>query len=363
MEKDVSVNMRIIYSNQKPYKGCKEQSLFLVGPTPRDKETPSWRPEAIKILEKLEFKGTVLVPEPENGEKFPNYDNQVDWEYSGLSNCSHILAWVPRNKASMPALTTNVEFGYWISNSPHKFYYGRPDNADSIRYLDWMYEKFTSRKPENDLEDLIKLVVKKDNTGPNYFCTADWHVGETRFDIMNRPFIDVQEHIDFLVKKHNEIVKPQDIVYVLGDVVYQKATKSYLKQVDKFNGKKILVRGNHDKVYSDIELKDYFEEIIPEGEGIELKIMDIPCYMTHFPSTAKKDLFNLVGHIHSAWKYQLNMYNVGVDVNHFAPINLMKIPGIFDAVSKYYDDDVWAAYSDVNSEYRGKRGKEGSYFK
>ena len=37
------------------------KSIFLAGPTPRDAETKSWRPETIKLL--TGFDGTIFVPE------------------------------------------------------------------------------------------------------------------------------------------------------------------------------------------------------------------------------------------------------------------------------------------------------------
>lgn len=109
--------------------------------------------------------------------------------------------------------------------------------------------------------------------------------------------------------------------------------------------------------------KPYFEQIIPEGEGIEIDVVGIKCYITHYPSQARSHLFNLVGHIHSAWRYQLNMFNVGVDANHFAPVDMDKtIPFLLNAITNFYDDDVFAAYNDANTQYRNTRGKKGSYF-
>jgi hypothetical protein len=57
------------------------------------------------------------------------------------------------------------------------------------------------------------------------------------------------------------------------------------------------------------------------------------------------------------------MLNIGVDVHHFRPVNLDSIPFHLTAISEYYDEDVWVAYNEINQRYRGKRGKEGSYFK
>ena len=55
------------------------------------------------------------------------------------------------------------------------------------------------------------------------FLTADWHIGEERFELMQRPFRTVAEYIDALVAYHNAAVAPDDLVYVNGDVLYQKA--------------------------------------------------------------------------------------------------------------------------------------------
>ena len=56
----------------------------------------------------------------------------------------------------------------------------------------------------------------------NTFITADWHIGETRFELMGRPFATKNQHINHLSAEHNMIVGPDDLVYVNGDVCYQK---------------------------------------------------------------------------------------------------------------------------------------------
>lgn len=193
------------------------------------------------------------------------------------------------------------------------------------------------------------------------FATSDWHLGEDRFALMQRPFKEQREMVEHLIEKHNEVVSPEDIVYVVGDVCYQK-TPDFLEEVGRFNGRKILIRGNHDRVFSDEQLLKWFEQVIPEGRGIELEIGEIPIYMTHYPTKAVCDRFNLVGHVHSAWKVQLNSFNVGVDANHFYPHNLDEIvPFFLKSISEFYDEDVWAAYNIPNISYIRKRGKKGSY--
>jgi len=149
--------MDIIYSDQpielrlNPH----GHSVFLVGPTPRDKTTPSWRPTAIQILTDLNYKGQVLVPERSDKTWKMSYEDQVEWEHYGLEHCSSIAVWVPRNMITMPALTTNVEFGLYVRSG--RIYYGRPDDAEKCRYLDWLYSKYNQRPIYNNLNALLKM--------------------------------------------------------------------------------------------------------------------------------------------------------------------------------------------------------------
>ena len=193
------------------------------------------------------------------------------------------------------------------------------------------------------------------------WLSADYHFGENRFELMGRPFKTVEEHNKTIVANHNAMVAPEDLVLVLGDVCYQKAPE-FLPLVAKMNGKKILIRGNHDRVFTDEQLAPYFEAVYADGDGFYAEYAGVKCYVTHYPTQGKADAFNLVGHIHSAWKYQLNSLNVGVDVHHFCPVDTDRIPFYLGAVEKFYDQDVWVAYNPINANYQGKRGKAGSYF-
>ena len=61
----------------------------------------------------------------------------------------------------MPAFTTNVEFWYWLHTG--KVVYGRPDNAEKIKYLDWLYKLDYDNKPIHNLQELLQLAVIKTN--------------------------------------------------------------------------------------------------------------------------------------------------------------------------------------------------------
>lgn len=193
-----------------------------------------------------------------------------------------------------------------------------------------------------------------------WFC-ADWHLGEDRFEVLQRPFASVDEHVDFLVEKHNSLVKKDDDVIVVGDAVY-KNRPEYLSHVSRFHGRKTLLVGNHDRGIAPALLLGYFDRVIREGDGLELDVCGVPCWATHYPHLGVADRFNLVGHVHAAWKCQLNMYNVGVDVNHFRPVSAAQVAFMFETIRTYYDGDTWIAYHPLNSRLHGVRGKNDYYF-
>lgn len=144
--------MKINYSDEPVIKSS--NSVFLAGPTPRDDRITSWRPEAVEILKNLGFDGTVYVPE--RREKFKDYDNQVEWEWEALGNSGCIAFWVPRKLPDMPAFTTNVEFGMWLSDN--KTFYGRPDWSENNLYLDKLYKKVKNVDPYKNMHNLLTAV-------------------------------------------------------------------------------------------------------------------------------------------------------------------------------------------------------------
>ena len=135
-------------------------SIFLAGPTPRDRDTPSWRPAALAILQGLGYRGTVMLPEDRSGEWKHSYDDQVEWEAAMRAAADVIVFWVPRDmsagpggSARMPSLTTNVEFGLDLPTG--KVLYGRPPAAGKNKYLDHVWRSSSGTEPHATLEGLL----------------------------------------------------------------------------------------------------------------------------------------------------------------------------------------------------------------
>lgn len=124
--------MQVIYARE-PFPTSVRRTIFLAGPTPRSAGVPSWRPEALKLLES--FDGHVFVPESRDGLYEESYDAQVEWETAALNRADVIVFWVPRDLETMPAFTTNVEFGLWCNSG--KVVFGAPPEAPKNRFLEY----------------------------------------------------------------------------------------------------------------------------------------------------------------------------------------------------------------------------------
>jgi calcineurin-like phosphoesterase family protein len=84
------------------------------------------------------------------------------------------------------------------------------------------------------------------NSTPTFFFTADEHYGH--FNIIkycNRPFNSVDEMDAEIIQRHNEIVRPKDVVIYAGDFTLSEKpyTENYIRQL---NGTHIFLKGSHD---------------------------------------------------------------------------------------------------------------------
>ena len=154
--------MRIIYATQDVPQSF-EKSIFLVGPTPRHPDVPSWRPLMLEALEGVGYEGVVFVPEDEGGEWKHSYTDQVEWEHSCLDMSDLVVAWIPRDLETMPALTTNIEFGSLLTSG--KLLYGRPEEAVKMKYLDHCYQKMWGRVPHTNMVEMADEVMSRLGVG------------------------------------------------------------------------------------------------------------------------------------------------------------------------------------------------------
>jgi len=137
------------------------RAIFLAGPTPRSPDVPSWRPGALAALTEQGYDGVVFVPERDRPRS--DYLDQLEWETRALHMADVIVFWVPRQLDTMPAFTTNVEFGHWVGTG--KAVYARPEGAPKTRYLDHTYSRETGNEPLASLPDALAEALRRVGEG------------------------------------------------------------------------------------------------------------------------------------------------------------------------------------------------------
>ena len=162
--------------------------------------------------------------------------------------------------------------------------------------------------------------------------TADTHFGHKNIiRLCNRPFKD-QHHMDeIMIANWNTEVRPDDLVYHLGDFGY-KCPVSYLRQImSRLNGDIVLMVGNHDNrtLKADVHIKRF----LAVHERMEIKVpeLKLPITLSHYPMISWNHSFRgaiqLYGHHHGRKldKTTPNQLDVGVDVWDFKPVSLETI--------------------------------------
>ena len=76
---------------------------------------------------------------------------------------------------------------------------------------------------------------------------SDMHFGHTNvIEYCSRPFRDTNHMDEQLVSNWNGLIRPEESVYVVGDVALGSFERA-CEIIKSLNGYKILIRGNHDK--------------------------------------------------------------------------------------------------------------------
>ncbi len=180
--------------------------------------------------------------------------------------------------------------------------------------------------------------------------TSDLHLGHANIILTcgrnlegcGENLATVEEMNDFLVRKWNEKVKEDDIVYILGDLSYRSSisVKTYLKQL---KGRKHLIVGNHDFQWQKniANINDYFEsvsdmKVIRLGEKL-ITLCHYPLLEWNGSRRAKNQQTSISwlihGHIHNSrdnvFEYIRDnlpcALNCGVDINGFEPVTFEEL--------------------------------------
>lgn len=165
------------------------------------------------------------------------------------------------------------------------------------------------------------------------YYIADPHYGHANIiRLSNRPFATVYEMDRTMIENWNSrVLSNDDIVYIAGDFAFKSANNP-AGILDKLNGRKVLIKGNHDgRNLKDPAFRRHFEEICDRktiNDNGRMVVID------HFPLIEWDGFFRgtylVYGHIHnntSNFAYKCmkeldNALNAGVDINNFMPVTL-----------------------------------------
>lgn len=185
--------------------------------------------------------------------------------------------------------------------------------------------------------------------GSKVFFTSDTHfnhVNILRYTNRKNHYSTIQEMNNDFIRRWNEKVPKDGIVFHLGDVGFFNNDADNI--LDKLNGKIYLVMGNHDR--KNIKEKDK-KRFMFVTQQLFITVEKQKIYLNHFPFLCMDGVFNnlgrvwqLFGHIHSEkhgeWigcdkprieSMQLPIqYDVGVDNNDYAPISFYEVKAIIN---------------------------------
>jgi len=121
---------------------------------------------------------------------------------------------------------------------------------------------------------------------------ADLHLGHANM-AKRRKFSSVEEHDEYIVKQWNSVVAKRDLTYILGDITME-SSKPY-PILDRLNGRKIVIGGNHDK-------HGHSRELLKHVDSIAGMVQYKGIFLTHCPVHPREMEYrikhNIHGHIH-----------------------------------------------------------------
>jgi len=159
----------------------------------------------------------------------------------------------------------------------------------------------------------------------NVWIWSDLHFGHANvIGFSNRPFANVEEMDKQLVANFNDCVGHNDVSIWCGDVGF-KATERTNTLLDRCNGYKILVVGNHDLNHGKLRQLNFNEQYVVYS----VETPDVDLVLTHYPIEVglPKPYINVHGHVHDGtYKFETDQHiNVCCEFHNYRPLELTTV--------------------------------------
>lgn len=182
----------------------------------------------------------------------------------------------------------------------------------------------------------------------NYWFSSDYHFYHANIiKYENRPFKNVEEMNSAIIKRHNERVKKEDIVFFLGDLgFYASAEKAKrgegmpvraLDLLSQMNGTFYRVCGNHDKRANKLKIPVHSIVLLMSGMRVQL--------IHNFEHANLDNHLILCGHSHGKFQTKevinkqgvpVHIINVSVENKNYYPFSWDEIMSIWSVWLKQH---------------------------
>lgn len=171
-----------------------------------------------------------------------------------------------------------------------------------------------------------------------------YHANAINFD--NRPFSTVEEMNAEMIRRWNNKADKGDLVYVVGDMIWKSGSEEACKILEQLNGRKILIKGNHDRFIKNAKAKKMFEAVkdmddicVTLEDGTKRRVI-LSHHSMLFYDGSRYGAIHLYAHTHDSWEakmeklfvkflhmkgHRIEMYNVGCMHWDFEPVTLDEI--------------------------------------
>jgi len=186
------------------------------------------------------------------------------------------------------------------------------------------------------------------------FFAADMHFGH-KMMIRKRGFTSAEDMDEELIKLWNSIIEPNSHVFLMGDISWYEPEKTS-EILERLNGIKYLVYGNHDWQCDKLVCKKHFKLM---ADRIELEVKDEDTLMNaknpkapkvqmvvldHYPmlswNKAYHGAVHLFGHVHGRNPGVGRSMDVGFDVTNLRPVSYPYIKDILKNKDNHEKNDV-----------------------
>ncbi|MDD4680536.1 MAG: hydrolase [Clostridia bacterium] len=205
------------------------------------------------------------------------------------------------------------------------------------------------------------------------YYTADQHFGHSNIiGLCNRPYNDIAEMDENLIINWNSTVTADDVVYILGDLVFRSG-KHASYYIERLNGVKHLVLGNHDhKWVKNCNLQKYFASV---SYYLEITDNERRLALSHYPMLswggAARGALHVHAHIHNkreglvfeTLKKMDNALNAGVEINEYKPVKLdelisnnIRFKGSKSEMQEFLDEPIDKLENICKNTVKGEHG-------